>query len=1120
MPQQPVLVAHPPREERAITSGGRGGSTSPCSTPVRRTLGVNADVEDNLNSPNRTSPVGMQPCTPASSVSKRQGAPRRGQSHFIEGTLSPTADNAPLQLSTTMLPAEATRPLSPVSKDKSNGSDGVRVLIATPPKTGAPSVVVIDAITSSSSNALRDDLVPPKPHHITTADDDDDDLELSSASSSSSDDDSANKNSSGRQLKSVGGSSCSSNASRTRSSGPFGSQPGSAYGSPVSSDPKRRQSLMTQELLHQAQQEQKKLQAMGSEDVVAPVAVPSHTRTYTSPSGPDHDTNLGRTPSENRGSSFSRSASTSSSSYITNPMKRQSIADIRKALAIGGGTPEDDNTSTAGGGGGLRRSPSGGTSTMSARTHGTEEAKLGNVKARKFATEVRDAMITFRKETGVGGTEKRSIGDAAFEEIRKAREILEAIKQQAAAELTQAAKHGALLVDAQDIKLSILQLFDDLVAEGDKRTNGDVVAAIVHSIASIDFQSIVLARQLHVSMCAEGYAKYLNLFLGLPKVKATINAAQAQQLLQLAAAHPVNRVDLLTAVFRHVPHCPAAPSFMKNLTYAFQDAFEQAVSRSKAGPMEDRTRRHELIAEAIRCENLINFGSKDGGDKQTIFSRAAREGDVELVTVILNNNLVEDVNRIQPDGTNALQQAAARGHHKVVEILCRLSHIAPSLAYAYPGRGTALELAMKAKVKNTEMISTLRARSIELRVISDKPSPEAASPVEPGSPASLMDRKGSKASFAKRKSLAMGADAEDEYLSVNGVVDGTNIVKLCMTAIKPTYEQIKYEESFDPTGEALRKLGTLKGDLIKAKDAMTGRLAKLEPESQIEIRKDEVRDDLLELLDKMVHESSKLPGNLQLFDTCIKRMGVSFDFLGIAVEKNWFYQAAHNGSPEFVNILLELPGCKEHNLQTFQTKLMFEGAATSTIYRVDALLNLFAHEEILNLDYFHPMLKTLWQETFVEICSLAKARPQEIRSNRMQLVKLMLDHPLVQADPEAISDDGHNVFSRACAEGDAMLVFLLLNKSKNDGDLRIKNANAATAGGLTPLMHACANGHKAVVEIFVQLVSSRPEKEQLLKFKILSVGGNAADIAAKSKKLDIVTYLKSQGLKPLIEQGV
>lgn len=99
-----------------------------------------------------------------------------------------------------------------------------------------------------------------------------------------------------------------------------------------------------------------------------------------------------------------------------------------------------------------------------------------------------------------------------------------------------------------------------------------------------------------------------------------------------------------------------------------------------------------------QCRVSVNFDSVESNDKQTILSRACREGDAELVKIMIARRAelgIGTFSREQSDGTNALQQATARGHMDVVVLLCSLPNedIIPSFEAKVVGKGNVLQIA-------------------------------------------------------------------------------------------------------------------------------------------------------------------------------------------------------------------------------------------------------------------------------------------------------------------------------------------------------------------------------------------------------------------------------------------
>ncbi|CAF3781653.1 unnamed protein product [Rotaria sp. Silwood1] len=69
------------------------------------------------------------------------------------------------------------------------------------------------------------------------------------------------------------------------------------------------------------------------------------------------------------------------------------------------------------------------------------------------------------------------------------------------------------------------------------------------------------------------------------------------------------------------------------------------------------------------CEHHKNRGSSSNASKTSPFYDACRENNISLVEHYLKTMTLEEVNRMEPNGSTALHVAAYRGHEKIVELL-------------------------------------------------------------------------------------------------------------------------------------------------------------------------------------------------------------------------------------------------------------------------------------------------------------------------------------------------------------------------------------------------------------------------------------------------------------------
>lgn len=131
-----------------------------------------------------------------------------------------------------------------------------------------------------------------------------------------------------------------------------------------------------------------------------------------------------------------------------------------------------------------------------------------------------------------------------------------------------------------------------------------------------------------------------------------------------------------------------------------------SVGASGITPLMDTSAQTNL---RLQCLSKVDFFETEANDRQTIFSRACRQGDTALVERLITlahvmfdataDRTAQVLNRVQSDGTNALQQATARGHLSTVKVLCQIAneYISASFHHVVKGKGTVLDIARTPK---------------------------------------------------------------------------------------------------------------------------------------------------------------------------------------------------------------------------------------------------------------------------------------------------------------------------------------------------------------------------------------------------------------------------------------
>ena len=228
------------------------------------------------------------------------------------------------------------------------------------------------------------------------------------------------------------------------------------------------------------------------------------------------------------------------------------------------------------------------------------------------------------------------------------------------------------------------------------------------------------------------------------------------------------------------------------------------------------------------------------------------------------------------------------------------------------------------------------------------------------------------------------------------------------------------------------------------------------------------------------------------------------DFPTLCESRGLVALVAADASAQFFQLLLRYPGMR------YDPNEVALACFYHQQYRIP-LAHIFLTHPSVDLSGCVDDLQPAWQEFFEDIASHKRAIPNEDRSQRDELIKVMLEHPAGFAiDAEILGSDGRTCFTRACAEGDGYVITMLGFNGK------IKDVNLRTSPtGLTPLMHAVMSRvTDAVLAVFdlglevdVNAVSS-------------DAGGSALTIATMLRCDDaIVSALKEHGAKMTAATG-
>jgi hypothetical protein len=299
--------------------------------------------------------------------------------------------------------------------------------------------------------------------------------------------------------------------------------------------------------------------------------------------------------------------------------------------------------------------------------------------------------------------EKGSPTDDDLKEINGLKDKMSKEKLQAARDVS------ALTVDKmskallEESKTELQNLLVDLVAEGDQHAgNIELFQALLKKVP-VDFAAMAKASDLAAMAAYDGSLNYLKLILQLPNLD--LDLVELVQCAIFNQSHRIPVTNLLVDLWGPLD----CASVAEDIAESWQEFFEDIASEERALPREARAGRLELIGKLLKMKKPAIDPMHEGADGQTVFSRAAREGDIDLMTCLLTNAPSGiDVNHASSiDKTTALIQAVYKNQVTVVRALASLPKVDKNHSC---DEGTALSIA-KALKRHPDIVRCLEASS-------------------------------------------------------------------------------------------------------------------------------------------------------------------------------------------------------------------------------------------------------------------------------------------------------------------------------------------------------------------------------------------------------------------------
>jgi hypothetical protein len=219
-----------------------------------------------------------------------------------------------------------------------------------------------------------------------------------------------------------------------------------------------------------------------------------------------------------------------------------------------------------------------------------------------------------------------------------------------------------------DTLLEMADMLVEMVQEGEVSAgNVELFTALLK--LKLDWAPLLKEHELVTMAAYDGSTKLLKAMLEVPFLDL-----DTVELIQCSFFNQTRRIPVTEMLMEH-EDVLGLNSVAEEIAEVWQEFFEDIASEERAIPREDRAGRLELLARMMGHKQLVVNMENEGSDMQTVFSRACKEGDIELLTLLVTSGRKININRVQGDTTTALIQAVRRNQVKVVKILVGMPNI-------------------------------------------------------------------------------------------------------------------------------------------------------------------------------------------------------------------------------------------------------------------------------------------------------------------------------------------------------------------------------------------------------------------------------------------------------------
>eukprot|EP00672_Neobodo_designis_P027100 CAMPEP_0174831260 /NCGR_PEP_ID=MMETSP1114-20130205/2994_1 /TAXON_ID=312471 /ORGANISM="Neobodo designis, Strain CCAP 1951/1" /LENGTH=977 /DNA_ID=CAMNT_0016065081 /DNA_START=150 /DNA_END=3083 /DNA_ORIENTATION=+ len=273
------------------------------------------------------------------------------------------------------------------------------------------------------------------------------------------------------------------------------------------------------------------------------------------------------------------------------------------------------------------------------------------------------------------------------------------VKKEAAEEIMALGKR--ISVEGKENKEFITEFVAKALEDQETENNCMLVRTVMFRVITVDFAPLITAFGWAVHAVHACLHEVIETLLKVSKLWAEEDVVE---LFNAAMAHQTKRIPLVNQLLKHENQLRLS-THAPMLRAQFQDFFEGITNPQRALPSEDRAERKEVLYRLFASQYITLQFEQEFTGSQTIFSRACRDGDIELVQVMVELRVLRDINRIHSNKSTAIMQAVVGNQVEVVKLLAADPSVDVTIKSPH---GTALELAQKMR-KDQAIVAALKA---------------------------------------------------------------------------------------------------------------------------------------------------------------------------------------------------------------------------------------------------------------------------------------------------------------------------------------------------------------------------------------------------------------------------